>query len=105
MHKREADDVALIRIEQLYPFPRELLAAELKRYKATAVVWCQEAPHNQGAWYQIRHHLVACLSPKQALPSAGRARSPSPAVGHFHDQAIDPKHLVDDHLANPHRGE
>src|SRR3546814_20844827 len=78
MHKREADDVALIRVEQLYPFPRELLAAELKRYKATDVVWCQEEPHNQGAWYQIRHHLVACLSPTQALQHAGRARSPSP---------------------------
>src|SRR3546814_21126993 len=42
MHKREADNVALIRIGHLYPFPRELLAAELKRYKATDVVWCQE---------------------------------------------------------------
>src|SRR3546814_4582840 len=50
MHKREADDVALIRIEQRYPFPRELLAADLKRYKATAVVWGQDEPHNQGAW-------------------------------------------------------
>src|SRR3546814_4229159 len=91
MHKREADDVALIRIEQLYPFPRELLAAELKRYKATDVVWCQEEPHNQGAWYQIRHHLVACLSPRQALHYAGRARSPSPAVGHFNDHVIEQK--------------
>src|SRR3546814_20613536 len=48
MHKREADDVALIRVEQPYPFPRELLAAELKRYKATDVVWCQEEPHKIG---------------------------------------------------------
>ncbi|HEY9541544.1 MAG TPA: 2-oxoglutarate dehydrogenase E1 component [Luteimonas sp.] len=105
MHKREADDVALIRIEQLYPFPRELLAAELKRYKATDVVWCQEEPHNQGAWYQIRHHLVACLSPKQALHYAGRARSPSPAVGHFNDHVIEQKQLVADALVNPLDGE
>src|SRR3546814_1269843 len=88
MHKREADDVALIRVEQLYPFPRELLAAELKRYKATDVVWCQEEPHNQGAWYQIRHHLVACLSPKQTLHYAGRARSPSPARSEEHTSEL-----------------
>src|SRR3546814_18328868 len=99
--KREADAVALIRIEQLYPFPRELLAAELKRYKATDVVWCLEEPHNQGAWYQIRHHLVACLSPKQTLHYAGRARSPSPAVGHFTDHVIEQKQLVADTPFNP----
>src|SRR3546814_7813980 len=86
-------------------FPRELLAAELKRYKATDVVWCQEEPHNQGAWYQIRHHLVACLSPKQALHYAGRARSPSPAVGHFNDHVIEQKQLVADALVNPLDGE
>ena len=106
MHKREADDVALIRVEQLYPFPRELLAAQLKRYtKATDVVWCQEEPHNQGAWYQIRHHLVACLAPKQALHYAGRARSPSPAVGHFNDHVTEQKQLVADALVNPLDGE
>ncbi|MDN5782723.1 MAG: 2-oxoglutarate dehydrogenase E1 component, partial [Luteimonas sp.] len=101
MHKRGADDVALIRVEQLYPFPRELLAAELKRYnKATDVVWCQEEPHNQGAWYQIRHHLVACLAPKQSLHYAGRSRSPSPAVGHFNDHVAEQKQLVADALVN-----
>ncbi|MFC3715671.1 2-oxoglutarate dehydrogenase E1 component [Luteimonas soli] len=106
MHKRGADDVALIRIEQLYPFPRELLAAQLKRYtKATDVVWCQEEPHNQGAWYQIRHHLVACLAPKQSLHYAGRARSPAPAVGHFNDHVAEQKQLVADALVNPLDGE
>jgi 2-oxoglutarate dehydrogenase E1 component len=63
--KRGQDDVALLRVEQLYPFPRRL-AAELKRYaKATEVVWCQEEPQNQGAWYQIKHHLQACLQPSR----------------------------------------
>ncbi|MGN7725033.1 2-oxoglutarate dehydrogenase E1 component [Luteimonas sp. 22616] len=106
MHKREADDVALIRVEQLYPFPRELLAAELKRYsKATDVVWCQEEPHNQGAWYQIRHHLVACLAAGQSLHYAGRSRSPSPAVGHFNDHVAEQNQLVADALVNPLDGE
>ncbi|WP_119718103.1 2-oxoglutarate dehydrogenase E1 component [Cognatilysobacter tabacisoli] len=100
------DDVALVRIEQLYPFPRAALAAELKRFgTATDVVWCQEEPMNQGAWYQIRHHLTACLAPKQTLHYAGRSRSPSPAVGHFADHVVEQNQLVADALVNPLRGE
>src|SRR5690606_27371038 len=58
--KREIKDVAILRIEQLYPFPRPEAAAELERYPAaTEVIWCQEEPMNQGAWYQIKHHLQA----------------------------------------------
>ncbi len=102
MHKREADDVALIRVEQLYPFPRERLSEELKRHgKATQVVWCQEEPQNQGAWYQIRHHLVACLATGQDLHYAGRTRSPSPAVGHFNEHVAEQQALVADALVNP----
>lgn len=101
-HKRKLDDVAILRVEQLYPFPRKALAAELKRYaKATDVVWCQEEPQNQGAWYQIQHHLVHCLQPKQALHYAGRARSPAPAVGHFNDHVAEQQQLVADALVNP----
>jgi len=104
--KREASDVAVLRVEQLYPFPREQLRKELKRYSAAAdVVWCQEEPQNQGAWYQIRHHLTACLAPKQTLHYAGRARSPSPAAGHFADHVAEQTQLVADALVNPLRGE
>jgi 2-oxoglutarate dehydrogenase E1 component len=100
-HKRKLDDVAILRVEQLYPFPRKELAAELKKYsKATDVVWCQEEPQNQGAWYQIQHHLVHCLQPKQALHYAGRARSPAPAVGHFNDHVAEQQQLVADALVN-----
>ncbi|WP_454830590.1 2-oxoglutarate dehydrogenase E1 component [Pseudoxanthomonas wuyuanensis] len=99
--KRGQDDVALLRIEQLYPFPREALAAELKRFgKATDLVWCQEEPQNQGAWYQIRHHLNACLGDKQALHYAGRPRSPSPAAGHFAEHVEEQLKLVADALVN-----
>ncbi|MBD9369115.1 2-oxoglutarate dehydrogenase E1 component [Xanthomonas sp. XNM01] len=100
--KRGQDDVALVRVEQLYPFPRELLAAELKKYgKATEVVWCQEEPQNQGAWYQIKHHLQAVLADGQGLHYAGRTRSPSPAVGHFADHVEEQLKLVADALVNP----
>ncbi|WP_242107738.1 2-oxoglutarate dehydrogenase E1 component [Luteimonas aquatica] len=103
--KRGQDDVALVRVEQLYPFPRDLLAAELKRFaKAKDVVWCQEEPQNQGAWYQIRHHLNFCLADKQALHYAGRPRSPSPAAGHLNDHVAEQQKLVADALVNPFNG-
>ena len=104
--KRGADDVAIVRVEQLYPFPRLKLVDELKRFKsATDVVWCQEEPQNQGAWHQIRHHLAASLKAKQALHYAGRPRSPSPAVGHLADHVREQTQLVADALVNPLRGE
>jgi 2-oxoglutarate dehydrogenase E1 component len=100
--KRGQDDVAIIRVEQLYPFPRALLAAELKKYgKATDVVWTQEEPQNQGAWYQIRHHLQFCLADGQNLHYAGRARSASPAAGHMADHVREQQQLIADALVNP----
>ena len=99
--KRGQDDVAIVRIEQLYPFPREALAAVLQTYaKATCVVWCQEEPQNQGAWYQIKHHLQACLTARQSLNYAGRPRSPSPAAGHFAEHVEEQNKLVADALVN-----
>ena len=81
---RKLDKAAILRIEQLHPFPREELAAELKRYtRARDIVWCQEEPQNQGAWYQIQHHLRACIGSTQQLSYIGRAVSASPAVGYF----------------------
>ena len=100
--KRGQDDVALLRVEQLYPFPRPELVAELQRFgSATEVVWCQEEPQNQGAWYQIQHHLRSCLQPKQSLSYAGRARSPSPAAGHLAEHVAEQVQLVADALVNP----
>ena len=78
----EARDVALVRIEQLYPFPTDEYAAVLRRYpNAVEVVWCQEEPQNQGAWYQIRHRLQEALGPRQELLYSGRAPSAAPATG------------------------
>jgi 2-oxoglutarate dehydrogenase E1 component len=104
--KRGKTDVALVRVEQLYPFPRTQLAAELAKYsKASEVVWCQEEPQNQGAWYQIQHHLRACLQAKQTLGYAGRPRSPSPAVGHMADHLRELQQLLDDAFTNPVAGD
>ena len=100
--KRGQDDAALIRVEQLYPFPRPLLREQLRRYPlARDVIWCQEEPQNQGAWFQIQHHLRACLDNGQSLFYAGRARSPSPAAGHFNDHVEEQKKLIADALVNP----
>jgi 2-oxoglutarate dehydrogenase E1 component len=78
----ELRDVAIVRIEQLYPFPADDYAAALRRYpNATEVVWCQEEPQNQGAWYQIRHRLQEPLTHKQELLYSGRAPAAAPAAG------------------------
>ncbi|MCC5809800.1 MAG: 2-oxoglutarate dehydrogenase E1 component [Ectothiorhodospiraceae bacterium] len=81
---REQSNVAIVRIEQLYPFPEEELTALLRRRynKATAVVWCQEEPKNQGAWYSSQHHFRNCMKDGQELSYAGREASASPAVGY-----------------------
>ncbi len=76
------DDIAIVRIEQLYPFPAAEYAAVLKKYKnAREIVWCQEEPQNQGSWYQIRHRLQEPLSSKDQLLYAGRAPAAAPATG------------------------
>jgi 2-oxoglutarate dehydrogenase E1 component len=79
--RREAlRDVALVRIEQLYPFPGEEYQAVLNRYpNLREVVWCQEEPQNQGAWYQIRHRLQEFV--RRPLLYAGRAPAAAPATG------------------------
>jgi len=95
----EQKDVALVRVEQLYPFPREELQAIIKRYSnAKEVVWCQEEPMNQGAWFQIRHHIQACIKKDQQLLYVGRATSASPAVGYYQVHLQQQKQLVSDAL-------
>jgi 2-oxoglutarate dehydrogenase E1 component len=75
-------DVALVRIEQLYPFPGEEYAAILSRYpNAREIVWCQEEPQNQGAWYQIRHRLQEFAGARREVLYAGRVSAAAPATG------------------------
>jgi 2-oxoglutarate dehydrogenase E1 component len=78
---KDNNEVALVRVEQLYPFPVPETEAVLARYpNAREVVWCQEEPQNQGAWYQIRHRL-ATLVGKRELLYAGRAPAAAPSTG------------------------
>ena len=78
------DDVALIRIEQLYPFPIDEYADLIKQYAhVEEIVWCQEEPLNQGAWYQIKHRLQEALQNHQELYYAGRPGAAAPASGIF----------------------
>jgi 2-oxoglutarate dehydrogenase E1 component len=78
-------NVAIARIEQLYPFPAESFKAEVAKYSSLKeFVWCQEEPQNQGAWYQSKHHFTDNLDARITVRYVGREASASPAVGHFH---------------------
>lgn len=79
---KNIQNVALIRIEQLYPFPEEELKNILASYvNAKQVIWCQEEPRNQGAWFTSQHHMLACLKDGQTLGYVGREFAAAPAVG------------------------
>ena len=100
--EKKLDGAAIVRVEQLYPFPREALQAELARFpNAKDVFWCQEEPQNQGAWYQIQHHLRSCIGDARTLHYAGRARSAAPACGHANTHAAEQTQLIADALVNP----
>jgi 2-oxoglutarate dehydrogenase E1 component len=78
------NDIAIIRIEQLYPFPVDEYVGILEQYEhVDDIVWCQEEPQNQGAWYQIRHRLQEPLRDHQQLYYAGRSGAAAPASGVF----------------------
>ncbi len=90
------EQVAICRIEQLYPFPQEEVQALIQGYaQASEIVWCQEEPHNQGAWFRLRDRLQACLSDHQQLSYAGRGELASPAVGYAKIHAKEQRELVE----------
>jgi 2-oxoglutarate dehydrogenase E1 component len=94
--EKKAWDVAIVRVEQLYPFPHKAFAAEMKRFpNATEVVWCQDEPQNQGAWFFVQHYIHENLSEGQKLGYAGRPASASPAVGYAHLHQEQQKALLD----------
>ncbi len=83
--EKKAEDVAIIRLEQLYPFPHKALTAELKKYpKLEEIVWCQDEPQNQGAWFFVQHNILENMSDGMKLGYAGRPASASPACGYAH---------------------
>ena len=93
---KKSKDTAIIRVEQLYPFPHKSFAAELKRYpNVTELVWCQDEPQNQGAWFFIQHNILENMHDGQKLGYAGRPPSASPACGYAHLHQEQQKALVD----------
>ena len=94
--EKELNDVAIVRVEQLYPFPHKVFAAELKKYpNATDIVWCQDEPQNQGAWFFVQHYIHENMVAGQRLGYSGRAASASPAVGYSHLHQEQQKALVE----------
>jgi len=97
--KNEQDDVAIVRIEQLYPFPHAEMEAIMAQYQHVKDwVWCQEEPLNQGAWYCSQHHFWDAIPDGAKLTYAGREASASPAVGYISLHNQQQKALVDDAL-------
>jgi 2-oxoglutarate dehydrogenase E1 component len=95
--ENQRHEVAILRVEQLYPFPEEALKHVLAGYhNVNTVVWCQEEPKNQGAWYHIRHHLQDCLAEGQRLFYAGRDAFAAPAVGYHTLHVKQQKALIEE---------
>ena len=96
------DHVAILRLEQLYPFPEELLEELIAPYtNLEKVVWCQEEPMNMGAWYPSQHHMknvIARHNPKLSLDYAGREASASPAAGYMALHLREQEQLIKDAL-------
>ncbi|OWT56095.1 2-oxoglutarate dehydrogenase E1 component [Candidimonas nitroreducens] len=98
-------DVAIFRVEQLYPFAHKAFQAELQKYaKAKEVVWVQDEPQNQGAWFYVQHHLYENMSEGQRLGYAGRPPSASPAVGYLAKHQEQQKALIEAALAAKFKG-
>ncbi|WP_206485397.1 2-oxoglutarate dehydrogenase E1 component [Thalassotalea sp. G2M2-11] len=97
--KRELNNIAIIRVEQLYPFPEEEFKKELEQYQhVKQFVWCQEEPQNQGAWYCSQHHFRAMIPEGTYLTYAGRKASAAPAVGYMSVHVKEQQALVNEAL-------
>ena len=94
--EKGADDTVILRVEQLYPFPHKAFATEIKKFpNVTDIVWCQDEPQNQGAWFFVQHYIHENMVDGQKLGYSGRAASASPAVGYSHLHQEQQKALVD----------
>ena len=96
------NDVAIIRLEQLYPFPAQELTIELKKYKNAEIIWCQEEPKNMGAWKFVDDLIEEVLIENKYKNSrakyVGRIASASPATGYGSYHSREQKKLIDEAL-------
>src|SRR5207253_5934350 len=101
--EKSDDRVALVRVEQLYPFPFNALGKVLQRYRQAEIVWCQEEPQNMGAWIFVDRRIEQVLSGLDIAAKrprfAGRAEAASPATGLFKRHQSEQARLVADALA------
>ena len=94
--ERGRDDVAVLRLEQVYPFPHKAFGAEVKKYpNANEVVWVQDEPQNQGFWFQIQQNFREHLEEGMRLGYAGRPASASPASGYLEQHHMRQKELLE----------
>lgn len=99
--KHNINSVSILRLEQLYPFPREELIEKINQYpNAEELIWVQEEPRNQGAWSTLlsRRHLGGCFPDKKPLRCIARPYSASPAVGYLSLHLEQQQQLVDNAL-------
>ena len=97
---RGLTNVALVRIEQLYPFPKDQFAAAISQYTDTQeIVWCQEEAQNQGAWDQIKHRFHNLIQEGNRPHYVGRPPSAAPAVGHRAAHVEQQERLIDEALS------
>ena len=103
--EEKIDDVAIIRVEQLYPWPKETLARELRKYKNAEVIWCQEEPANMGSWTFVDRRLEYVLESidiKAKRPVyAGRQPAASPATGLMKNHVNEQSKICDWALTAP----
>ena len=98
---RGIENIAIVRIEQLYPFPKIEMTAEIERYAAKVkdILWVQEEPKNQGYWFWIEPRINQFLSGNHKVRYVGRASSASPAAGYYSIHMQQQKQLVDEALS------
>jgi 2-oxoglutarate dehydrogenase E1 component len=97
--------IAILRIEQLYPFPGAQFKAELEKFpQVEHIVWCQEEPKNQGAWYQSKHHFANHIGKDILISYAGRPASAAPAVGSYKTHLSEQKSVIHTALYGSNEG-
>ena len=95
----QINNIAIIRIEQIYPFPLKLLREELSNYKnSKRIIWCQEEPINQGAWYSTRHKFIQCVTNGQVLEVVSRGQYAAPAEGNIVMHKINQNNIIEQAL-------
>lgn len=92
----QLNNVAILRLEQLYPFPEEQLMKELLKFpKVKDIVWCQEEPINQGAWYTSRHNFMESIAKGQTLHVVARDLYAAPAEGSIRQHNINQSYIIE----------